>query len=421
MSRQDDDLADLMTALALLHTNGQSTAETLDMGARLARHFGRDLTLMPGWDGISVLDRDDPTGTLHLTPGQPAAVNMRRVAAVTDACEALITARLPRPDFRDALDRAARLPASGDAAFAGAAALGAVALAVIFGGHIPASMLMIALAAGLGGLLRRRMGAQGIGGIWQAFAAALLAGLFGALADHLHLTSAQRLVAVCPCMVLVPGPHLLNASFDIVAGRIHIGMARLGLGLAILTAIAAGVVAGLLLGGSSLPPAEPVGSARLAWDIPAAAAAALAYSVFFSAPPRMYLPPILVGALAHGVRWLAMHDLAMPMYLASGLACLIVGVVLAPMALRRSLPFAAIGFAAVVALVPGLFAFRAMSALVALTSADAAQRVELAGILAADLATVLVTTGAMVLGLLLPLAAARAWMAPAADQDRRHG
>ncbi|MDO5632644.1 MAG: threonine/serine exporter family protein [Paracoccus sp. (in: a-proteobacteria)] len=409
MSHHDDDLADLMTALGLLHANGQSTAVTLDIGTRLARHFGRDLILMPGWNGVAVLDNNDPLGALRLAPGQPAAVNMRRVAATITACEDLLAGKLPRADFRPALDRAGRLPASGDLAFAGAAALGAVALAVIFGGDVPASMLLIALAAGLGGLLRRRMGALGASGIWQAFAAALLAGLFGALADHLHLTSAQRLVAVCPCMVLVPGPHLLNGCFDIVAGRIQIGMARLGLGIAILAGIAAGVVAGLLLGGSSLPPAEPVGSSPLLWDIPAAAAAALAYSVFFSAPPRLYLAPMLVGAAAHGVRWLAMHDLAMPMYLASGLACLIVGAVLAPLALRRHLPFAAIGFAAVVALVPGLFAFRAMSALFALTSADAAQRAEMSAILATDLATFLVTTGAMAAGLMLPLAVARAW------------
>ncbi|MDO5622716.1 MAG: threonine/serine exporter family protein [Paracoccus sp. (in: a-proteobacteria)] len=400
------DKADLMRAVGLLHAHGQSTAKTLETGARLAGHFGLDLVLMPGWDGIAVQARN---GALYMAPGKPDAVNMARVAAVNAACDDLIAGHLPRGDFRAVLDRAANLPPSSDLTFAGAAALGAVALAVIFGGDVPASMLLIALAAGLGGLLRRRMGALGASGIWQAFAAALLAGLFGALADHLHLTSAQRLVAVCPCMVLVPGPHLLNGCFDVIAGRVQLGLARLGFAVAVLAGISVGVVAGLLLGGSSLPPAEPIGSAPLLWDIPAAAAAALAYSVFFSAPPRMFLAPMLVGAAAHAARWLAMHEAAMPMALASGLACLIVGAVLAPLSLWRNLPFAAAGFAAVVALVPGLFAFRAMSAMVLLTTADADARAGLAGIIAADLATITITMVTMATGLILPLALTRFW------------
>ncbi|MGZ5260976.1 MAG: threonine/serine exporter family protein, partial [Burkholderiales bacterium] len=59
-----------------------------------------------------------------------------------------------------------------------------------------------------------------------AFCAALLAGIIGGLAVRYQLSSSLRLVAVCPCMILVPGPHLLNAAMDLIEGRIHLGAAR---------------------------------------------------------------------------------------------------------------------------------------------------------------------------------------------------
>src|SRR5258708_2113695 len=57
--------------------------------------------------------------------------------------------------------------------------------------------------------------------------AALVAGVIGGLAVRCQLSSSLRLVAVCPCMVLVPGPHVLNGALDLINGRIHLGAARL--------------------------------------------------------------------------------------------------------------------------------------------------------------------------------------------------
>jgi uncharacterized membrane protein YjjP (DUF1212 family) len=61
----------------------------------------------------------------------------------------------------------------------------------------------------------------------QPFAAAVLTGVIGGLAVHYNLSSSLRLVAVCPCMLLVPGPHLLNGATDLIFGRIHLGAACL--------------------------------------------------------------------------------------------------------------------------------------------------------------------------------------------------
>jgi len=47
--------------------------------------------------------------------------------------------------------------------------------------------------------------------------------MIGALAVRYQLSSSLRLVAVCPCMILVPGPHVLNGMMDLAAVRVHLG------------------------------------------------------------------------------------------------------------------------------------------------------------------------------------------------------
>jgi len=42
-----------------------------------------------------------------------------------------------------------------------------------------------------------------------------------------NLSSSLRLVAVCPCVILVPGPHVLNGAMDLIAARINLGASRL--------------------------------------------------------------------------------------------------------------------------------------------------------------------------------------------------
>ena len=39
------------------------------------------------------------------------------------------------------------------------------------------------------------------------------------------------MVAICPAMVLVPGPHILNGALDLLDLRVTLGLARLVYGL----------------------------------------------------------------------------------------------------------------------------------------------------------------------------------------------
>ena len=90
--------------------------------------------------------------------------------------------------------------------FAVAAAAGALSLAMIFGLRHASAAALIFLSAGAGGFLRRLLAKFSANVYLQPFAAALLAGVIGGLAVLWDLSSPLRLVAICPCLVLVQAP-----------------------------------------------------------------------------------------------------------------------------------------------------------------------------------------------------------------------
>jgi uncharacterized membrane protein YjjP (DUF1212 family) len=84
-------------------------------------------------------------------------------------------------------------------------------------------VVLIAVSAAVGAVLRRTLARYRANALLQPFCAALVAGVVGTLAVRFDLSSSLRRVAVCPCLILVPGPHVLNGAMDLIAARVHLG------------------------------------------------------------------------------------------------------------------------------------------------------------------------------------------------------
>jgi uncharacterized membrane protein YjjP (DUF1212 family) len=302
-----EERSNLVLALAqTLYVNGQSTAQTLAAAEQLGDALGLRARILPRWGELQLQAEDGDIKLISAVAADPIGVDMDRVVSAMGIVDEIGSGRLALPAAMEAICAISDAPPAPTWLFTLAAAAGAAALAVIFGvQHLPA-VLLIFVSGAAGAILRRCVAQYSANVFLQPFCAAVLAGVIGALAVRYQLSSSLRLIAVCPCMVLVPGPHVLNGALDLINGRIHLGAARLIYAGLVIVAISIGLLIGLALLDVSLP-VDQAGRAVPLWqDAIAAGVAVASYGIFFSMPFNMLPWPVAVGMLAHALRWAAL-------------------------------------------------------------------------------------------------------------------
>jgi uncharacterized membrane protein YjjP (DUF1212 family) len=395
-------LALISLSARLLFENGQSTEKVVSALDQLADALGFHVDVFPRWGDLTIRTNDGSGSRHEIIAAAPVGVDMRKVSATIGVIDDVCTGRLDGEAARSALDAVARFPPVSTLRFALLAGAGAAALGVIFGAAHLFSLLLIAISAGAGACLRRWLSGLSPNLFVQPLCAALLAGAIGAIAVRLQLSSALRLVAICPCMILVPGPHLLNGTIDLARARIALGASRIAYAGVIILMICTGLLTGLSFGSVSLPVSVPTYPVPLGYDVIAAGVAVAAYGAFFAMPWRMLPIPIAAGMLAHASRWGMISVAGASVETGALVACLVVGIIITPIADRLRLPFAAFAFASVVSLMPGVFLFRMAGGFVDLITLGEKASVDVLLNTIADGTTAMLIILAMAFGLILP-------------------
>ena len=394
----------------ILCVNGQTTQRITESAVSLAKSLGYSVTVIPSWDHFIIklgslngvpdeIRRND--ANIEILDVSPVGVDINKVNQTSIVLDNVRAGFLPVEQGLIQLDQILALPPSSLARFISMAGMGAVALGLIFGVTDGLSLLAIFLSAALGAGARKAVARHTQSLFAQPLTAALLAGLVGALLQTFKFDLSLQFIEVCPCMILVPGVHIINGSLDLSRGRISLGVARLVYSSLIILMICLGLLMGLWLGGQTLAPNVLGQPLPLVFDMLAASLAIAAFGTFFSMPWRLLLVPMAVGALGHAMRWgvIAISD---DVVIGAAAACFFVGIVATPLAHKLKLPFAALGFASVVSMMPGVFLFRMSSGLVEIYKLGGKSTEALLGYAASDAMTALMICMAITFGLIIP-------------------
>ena len=395
-----DKLCNLVVAGArLLYVNGQGTEQVLAAAHNVAKSLGLRVNCSLRWGEIAV-QVEEGDRPIYRVAANPAGVDMNRVVAGMKILDEVEAGRLAPDAATKAIDDVSRSPHVPVWLFALASGAGAVAMAGIFGVQDFTDAAAIFVSAFAGAFLRRGLARSGTNALAQPFCASLFAGVFAAVAYRYDAITSLRFVVLCPCVIMVPGAHVLNGIADLVNGRLHLGAARLVHAALIIAAITTGLLIGLVICGASLPHTEAARAVPLWQHIAAGGVAVVAFGILFSMPARLLLVPVVVGAFAQGLRWLALTA-GFGVGAAAFIACLAIGVILIPVARGQRLPFAAIGFVSVVSMIPGSYLITMAAGLLQIARSQTTT-LEMIGLTLASGVNALLIIFAICLGLVMP-------------------
>jgi uncharacterized membrane protein YjjB (DUF3815 family) len=237
----------------------------------------------------------------------------------------------------------------------------AASFAILLGGDTGA-VATAGLATALGLVARQELGRRHFSLLVLPLTASFIGAILGGLAIRQGWTHTPLLVLVVPALMVVPGPHLINALLDLLDNYVPMALARLGLATGILLASAAGILLGAELIVPDLVATEQTGGndhLNLASDALLAGIATCGFGLFYNTAWRQLWLAALGGMIGHGLHFLAV-EAGWRLEGATFVGGLAVGVIAAWIGRSRMMPVAVVAFAGAVTMIPGSHIYRAI-------------------------------------------------------------
>lgn len=278
--------------------------------------------------------------------------------------------------------------------------LAASALALLLGGDRVA-VVAVGLSTALGLVARQTLARRHFSLLALPFVATLIGAAIGALAIRLSWTQTPGLVVIVPSLMVVPGPHFINALFDLIDNHIPMSIARLWLALGILLASACGVVVGMNVmfwNPLSAAPTDKAAHLNLILDMVLAGVVTCGFAMFYNVALSHLGLAIVGGMLGHGLRYGSI-ELGANLPTATFFGALVVGAIAALVARSYRVPVAVVAFAGAVTMMPGIQMYRALRGFLQL--ANGAADLQATANMMGDTAQAILVTGALALGVIV--------------------
>ena len=327
--------------------------------ARIARHLGVDLQTLVRYREVTLAT---PDGRSFQARANELRINVAVRVATYRVIDALCLDRIGLDEATKSLE-AIESVAPRHNRWVVVALFGLAACAIAWLLRADAGAIVVSgLCSAFALVARQEIARRPVLVFAPPFAAGLVGAALGGLAIRLGWTDTAGLCLIVPALMLVPGPHLINGVHDMLDNHMATGICRLGLALGILTAAALGVVLGgwLTLGQATLS-TSPSDTIRLTLPLDAALAgvAACGFGALYNAPWRVLWVSIVCGIVGHGLRYLCLDFVGVG--ISTLFACLAIGFIGGVAADRMRLPFATVGFAGAVPMMPGVFIYQSIA------------------------------------------------------------
>ncbi|MDZ4768546.1 MAG: threonine/serine exporter family protein [Chloroflexota bacterium] len=298
-------------------------------------------------------------------------VDLARVAALSTLAKRVIAGEVDRAAVRAELERLDALRHSYPRALVVVMiGLGCAAFSRLFGGDWT-TFAVTFMAAALAMWVRQTLARAHFNPLLGVIVTAFVAGVIPGAAAWVGLLPHPETALAASALLLVPGVPLINAARDILRGHIVTGTARGISGIVLSLCIALGLLLALRVTGVDglgpiVQPARDLVT-MLAIDGLWSGVAALAFAVLFNVPRRLLAYCAMTAAAGHALR-AGLLLTGIPLTAATLFGAILIGVASEVLARRLKTPAGVFSVPAAIPMIPGVFAFRAMIGVIALTN-----------------------------------------------------